>query len=152
MPHAQLRLVGTGPELPTLKKFVQDHHMNNVQFYNFVSPQEKNELLQTSWVFVTPSSLEGWGITVIEANACNLPAIAFDVPGLRESIQHNRTGYLARDQAEMQAMILTLLKDSKLRHALGKNAHQWSTNFTWKKTAQKTMKILQELHHEHAKG
>ncbi len=148
IPKATLRLVGTGPELPALREHVRKHKIPHVHFYEFVTPQEKNDLLQSSWIFVTPSSLEGWGITVIEANACGLPAIAFDVPGLRESIKHNKTGYLVRDQTTMQAAIITFLQNKKLREQLGKNAKQWSTHFSWQKTAEKTMRLIKDITHD----
>ena len=43
---------------------------------------------------VTTSIREGWGITILEANACGIPSIAYDVPGLRESIIDGKTGLI----------------------------------------------------------
>lgn len=39
---------------------------------------------------------EGWGITVIEANACGVPVIGYKVEGTREAIKHEETGLFGR--------------------------------------------------------
>lgn len=47
-------------------------------------------------VFVAPSRLEAFGQTALEAQACGTPAVAFDNSGLRDTIAHKQTGYLAQ--------------------------------------------------------
>lgn len=47
-------------------------------------------------VFVAPSRLEALGQTALEAQACGTPAVAFDNSGLRDTIAHKQTGYLAQ--------------------------------------------------------
>ncbi len=145
IPGAQLLLVGTGEALPLLKKTVHEQHISHVLFYDFVTEQTKKQLLERAWLYVTPSSLEGWGITVIEANACGLPAIAFNVPGLNEAIQNNTTGYLVRNEHDMQEKITILLTNKTLRTRLGENAKTWSKNFSWETTAKKTLQLLQKI-------
>ena len=41
--------------------------------------------------------------------------------------------------------IINLLKNSKLREKLGRNAIKWSRNFSWEETSNKTMEILKKL-------
>ena len=40
--------------------------------------------------------IEGWGITVIEANACGTPVIASNVKGLKDSVVDGNTGWLVK--------------------------------------------------------
>ncbi len=147
IPDIRLYLVGSGPELGSLKTLVQKEKIHHVTFYDFVTEQQKITLLQEAWIFVTPSSLEGWGITVIEANACGLPAVSFNVPGLREAIQHQKTGFVVPDQEAMQNALIELIKNPTLRAKLGKNAMQWSKKFTWDKAAEQTMRLFIEVTH-----
>ena len=52
-----------------------------------------------------PSLHEGWGISVIEANAYKTPSIGFKVPGLSDSIVDGTTGYLCNDEEDMVAKV-----------------------------------------------
>lgn len=47
-------------------------------------------------VFVAPSHQEAFGKTIAEALACGTPAVAYDIGGPQEIIQHRKTGYLSR--------------------------------------------------------
>lgn len=112
-----------------------------------VSEEEKVQILNKAWVFVTPSMKEGWGISIIEANACGTPAIAYDVPGLRDSIKDGETGLLVPDgNIELLAKaIVKLLSNSELRARLSGNALEWSSSFSWDKSAEDFTKILDEV-------
>ena len=67
---------------------------DRVRFLGYVSQADKIALLREAWVHVLTSSKEGWGISVLEAAACGTATIASDVPGLRDSVVHGRTGWL----------------------------------------------------------
>ncbi len=90
--------------------------------------------------------IEGWGITVIEANACGTPVIASDVLGLRDSVSKDLTGKLIEPRnIDLWAETMTdLISDHKLREKLGKNSHLWSQNYDWTVSAQRLMSIMQQ--------
>lgn len=71
------RIVGSGPEANTLKKLASSLGLeNNVIFHGRLeSHKEIFSLMKSSKVFVLPSTREGFGIVVLEANACSLPVI-----------------------------------------------------------------------------
>ena len=142
---AQLYIFGRGEAERELKRLTKGLKLEkNIKFFGFVSENKKLELLQKSWIFVTPSYKEGWGIVVLEANACGVPAISFDVPGLRDSILNNKTGYLVNSENEMLEKILVLIKDKKLRDKMSKEAYKWSRNFSWDNTADRTLEIMKK--------
>lgn len=73
-------IVGDGPEKNSLKKLVHDLGLEaNITFYKFF---EKHEdvfaLMKASKMLVLPSIREGFGLVVLEANACGLPVITTD--------------------------------------------------------------------------
>ena len=105
---------------------------------------QKVELLQKAWILVFPSVREGFGLTVIEANACGTPAVVTNVPGLRSTVKDCETGILVppRDVGAMAEAVIQLLKDEKLRNRLSSNAVEWSRNFNWDRTAEQTLNIL----------
>lgn len=110
---------------------------SSVEFHDEVSEEEKFRLLHEAWIFATPSMKEGWGITVVEANACGTLAIGYDVPGLRDSIIDGYNGLLVEkgDITSLGNSIIELIKNEELRNKLNSNAIEWSGNFSWDKSA-----------------
>jgi glycosyltransferase involved in cell wall biosynthesis len=58
----------------------------HVRFLRHVGEKEKFEEMAKSWVLLVPSSREGWGMIVPEANYVGTPAIGYNSPGLSESL------------------------------------------------------------------
>jgi glycosyltransferase involved in cell wall biosynthesis len=90
--------------------------------------------------------IEGWGITVIEANACGTPVIASNINGLKDSTQHGVTGILVpvRDVRAMQEAIRSLFSNSRMRAKFAKDALTWSSNFQWKQSGEQLDVLLQK--------
>ena len=109
-----------------------------------VSETVKAKVLGESWVMLQPSMIEGWGITVIEANASGTPVIASDVSGLRDSIIHDKTGVLVApgNVNEFALAMSHFITDEKYRTLLTKNALNWSQKFTWDRSADAFYKII----------
>ena len=146
IPNAKLHIAGSGIVENELKSYSCNIGIaENVIFHGFVDENKKKDLLKSSWVFVNPSSMEGWGVTVIEANAVSVPSISFNVPGLREAIRNNETGFIVNNKKEMINKLILLLTNKNLREKLGRNALLWSRKFSWDETARKTLEILKKL-------
>lgn len=147
IPRSRLLIIGSGDAKGELESLVAQLDLkNHIKFTNYVQEKEKVRLLSKAWVCVNPSLKEGWGITVIEANACGTPAIAYDVPGLRDSILDGKTGILVKENGNFEKLaeaILAILKDEELRKKLSKNALEWSKEFTWDKSAREFEKVME---------
>lgn len=144
-PKARLSIAGWGENINELKELTSKLKLeNSVKFLERISEQEKIKLLGQSWVMLQPSSFEGWGITVIEANACGTPVIASNTIGLRDSVSNNQTGLLfpARDYQKMADLMEYLIDDKKLLKKLSEKAHQWSKKFEWDYQANTFIDIL----------
>jgi len=84
------------------------------------------ERMQHAWIITSTSMIEGWGMTVTEAAACGTPCIAYDVPGLRDSIIDGRTGILVKKNGSIKRLAETMievLKDKQLREMLLSGLH-----------------------------
>ncbi len=142
-PDVQLDLVGDGDARPELEQLVADLGLaDNVSFYGFVDERIKGRIMCSATVFATPSMHEGWGLSVIEANAFGCPAVAYNVPGLKVAIRDGETGLLAEDDAGFRDAIGALLRDPALRAQLSRQALEWATHFDWQVSAQKTLELL----------
>jgi glycosyltransferase involved in cell wall biosynthesis len=115
-----------------------------VRLHGFVEHEKKVELLRRAWVLVTASAAEGWGLTTLEAAACATPSVALGVGGLAEAVEHERTGLLARDSADMVVQARRILADAELRERLGANALQRAQDLGWEHTVRRTLAVLDE--------
>ena len=86
---------------------------------------------------IAPSVREGWGISVLEANAQGTPAVGYNVPGLRDSIVDNVTGLLVppSDYKALSKALVGLLSESNTWQKLSSNAEEWSRKFSWDDSA-----------------
>ncbi|MBI2326779.1 glycosyltransferase family 4 protein [Candidatus Curtissbacteria bacterium] len=105
---------------------------DKVKFTGFIPESQKIELLKKAKVVLIPSIREGWGLVATETSALGAVPIAYNVPGLRDSIANGKTGILTETnpQALAQAAIDVLKKD-QLRKRLAKNGYLWSQKFSW---------------------
>ncbi len=130
-PQLALWIVGTGDALAALKERVKEKDW--VSLYGFADEPTKAELLSRAWVFATSTSKEGFGLTVIEANAHGLPAVGIDVAGIRDSISDGYSGLLVDEHTAhaLASAIERLVSDDELREKLSKNALEWAQRFSW---------------------
>jgi glycosyltransferase involved in cell wall biosynthesis len=108
-PEARLWIVGTGPMERHLTRIAS----SSVEFLGRVSDDEKFQLYGRAHALVVTSVREGWGMVVSEAAAMGTPAIAYDVPGLRDSVRA-AGGILVPPSATALARRLSRLMDSGL--------------------------------------
>ncbi len=144
-PDARLTIAGDGESFLKLFKLVKNLGLgNSVVFKGRVSEEEKYKLLSEAWVCIQPSSFEGWGITVIEANACGTPVVASDVKGLRDSVRDDLTGYLveAKNVDIFAKAMKYLIVNNDERRRLSKNCEFWSRQFSWDRSASDFMSLV----------
>lgn len=122
-------------------------HLRHIEFQTNLSQYDKKMLMSKAKALVYTSVREGWGQTVLEAAACGAPSVAYNVPGLRDSVKHMETGLLVKpgDVEGLAKAIITLLTDTDLWKKLSENAFRYAQNFDWDKTAEAFLKILKEV-------
>jgi glycosyltransferase involved in cell wall biosynthesis len=81
-PDARLWVIGDGYLRTALKQL----YLDGVTFYGYINGDTKNKLLARAHMILVPSVREGWGLVVTVANAMGTPAVAYNVPGLRDSV------------------------------------------------------------------
>lgn len=144
----RLVIVGDGPERARLEATAGP----GVHFAGHVSHVEKERLLGAAWALVHPSLLEGWGLVVLEAAGHGTPTLAFDVPGVRDSVVHGSTGLLADSEDAFVWNWLALASDARRRGALGRQAQARARLFSWKATADRFEVVALEAVEHHRSG
>lgn len=93
MPHKRLVVVGDGPELKNLRKMAG----RNTEFTGFLSTREVNEYVGKAKAFMF-SSVEPFGIAVVEAQAAGTPVIAYAGGAAVEIVKQGQTGMFFYEQ------------------------------------------------------
>ncbi len=110
---AKLLLVGDGPDRSNCEKLARE--LNIINDVKFLGKQvELVPLLSASDLFLMPSQSESFGLSALEAMACELPVISSSVGGLPELVVHGETGYIAEigDIERMAKYAVELLTNS----------------------------------------
>ncbi len=145
-PKLTLDIAGTGPCLGHLMAYAEDAGQSGaVRFLGQVSDLERDDLFTQAWLMVVPSSHEGWGLTVLEANLCGCPALGFRVPGLVDSIVPGQTGWLADGPAHLTEAIGAALKSLShpdARAAQARRCQEWAGGFSWQRSAERLAGII----------
>ena len=151
VPGARLEIAGEGDHRPTLEEEIDRRGLRDrVTLHGFVEEDDKAELYGRAWVTLTASSAEGWCLTVMEAAACGTPSAALRVGGLEESIVDEQTGVLAEAPDELAAKVRELLRDPERRERLGEAAEARARGFTWDRTAEENLAVLERAAEEPA--
>tara|TARA_B100000886_G_scaffold177420_1_gene121598 strand:- start:787 stop:1872 length:1086 start_codon:yes stop_codon:yes gene_type:complete len=141
--------IGDGDERKNLEKLKRELKLdNNVKLIFSSTEQEKVALLEKSDVFVMPSvvykkSVEGFGITYIEAASYGTPSIGGIYGGEGDAIKSGQTGYLCNGN-DLNALYDTLSKILLNDHykELGTNALNFSKNFSWNIIVKKYIELI----------
>jgi glycosyltransferase involved in cell wall biosynthesis len=145
LPNAKLVIIGDGPELTNLKSVSARLELDDaIEFTGRIETDKMVETLNRSHLFMNASPKEGWGLTVVEANACGVPVVGSDRPGLRDSILHKKTGFLVEygDVEGFAARALELLTDGELWERMSRAGLEWARSMTWERTGQEMERLF----------
>jgi glycosyltransferase involved in cell wall biosynthesis len=114
-PSIKVIIVGDGPEMNNLKQLTKSLNLtSNITFKGYIKKSEDMlSLMKSSKVFVLPSTREGFGIVVLEANASGIPVITVNKKdnASKDLIQDGKNGYVCRlDEKDIADSILKALK------------------------------------------
>lgn len=142
-PELSAVVVGEGPQEDLLRKLAGELGVSSqVQFAGRVEEKELIDLYRRSWLLVSASSAEGWGMTITEAAACGTPAVATRIAGHVDAISENNSGLLADSYEEFKDQIAQVIRSDDLRKQLGDGALEHSRQFTWTRCAYDTLMPL----------
>lgn len=139
-------VVGDGPERNKLEKLRDDLKLTDtVEFAGFMDGYtELISTMKASKLLVLPSEREGFGMVVVEANACGVPVVVVDYPmnAAKDLVKAGQNGYISKPDPEdlAKTIIKTLGNRKKMRDSSKAN----SLEYDWDKIVDKLEHVYKE--------
>ncbi len=139
-----LIIAGRGPAEKQLKELVKKLKLRGkVKFAGFVAEKEKPLYYSAADLFITASTTETYGMTVIEAMACGTPVVAADASAFPELIIEGYNGYLFSPHDPKS--LARVIKYHKFPRAMRKNARKFAENYSHEKAGDLLEKVYFDL-------
>jgi len=153
VPGAKLVIAGSGREKDNLSRQLQSLNITNSAFMVGRLTKEKvAQLMAAANVFVLPSKMESFGLSLLEASAAGVPVVCSNAGGVPEVFQDgfNALLYPPGDDNAMAKAIICLIQDRELAKTISANAVETASKFTWEMTAERTLRVYKEVLQEKA--
>jgi glycosyltransferase involved in cell wall biosynthesis len=143
-------IIGDGPERRSLEGLTAKLGLNdNVDFMGFVDQDGLTAQMKSSKVLVLPSVREGFGLVIVEANACMLPVISIshEMSAVRELIEDGVNGFLISNFSpdQIAEAVLKIVQDDELRNKLAENGFKMSKRYAWSDISKNIIDTYEKL-------
>lgn len=142
-------IIGTGEQ----ERYLQNlcHQLNatdNIKFLGFIENKKLPKYYCAADIFVRPSLQEGFGISFIEAMACNIPVIGSKTGGIVDIINDKVDGVLVQpgDVDDLYNKIKLLIENEDLRKEIARNGYKKAIeNYGWEIIGDKILKLYKKI-------
>ena len=140
-----------GAEVARLEELARGLGVADSLIFLGAKPQEALPLYYSAAdLFALPSRYESFGLTAVEAAACGLPALAFDVGGVSQAVREGVSGYLIAD-GDINAYADKMREMLEAKHERPhRQATAWAESFAWTRIAVAELDIWARLRHQAA--
>ena len=147
-------IVGSGEERDALARLAMELGVaERVRFLSGVTDDELPAIYNAATVYLgvsrlEPRSVEGFGISLVEASACGLPVIGGRSGGIPDTVRDGETGLLAdpTSHSDVAEAVDAVLSDESLAHALGSaGRHAVESHFNWERVARDMIGLGEEF-------
>ncbi|OLD39956.1 MAG: hypothetical protein AUI57_01250 [Candidatus Rokubacteria bacterium 13_1_40CM_2_68_8] len=145
IPHAQIRIVGAGPESARLRALHRELRLDGgAVLLGEVTRRTLAVEYMRAHCFCLPTVQEGFGLVFAEAMAAGLPVVACHAAAVPEIVEDRHTGFLVspRSPDELASALETLLMNEKLREDFGRAAAQRVEAFGLPRVARRFLETL----------
>jgi glycosyltransferase involved in cell wall biosynthesis len=149
-PNLQLFISGNpdkqkGPLFPDPRPVAADLGMSGQIIYRFVEEEDKPAIYSGASLFVFPSVYEGFGLPPLEAMGCGTPVVCSNRTSLPEVVGDAAITVDPDDTRAFVDAIRRVLTDEALQNDLRARSLARAKQFSWRKTAQETLAVYEEV-------
>lgn len=145
---ATLVAAGSGKQKPFRQLSSSLGIASRVIFTGFVDNVTLQKLYSVCDIYVCPSRLEGFGLTILDAMAAGKPVVATRVGAIPELIEQGKNGFLAQDnnETELATAIIQILDSSSHAEAMGENNRKKAQmHYSWEIAGRRVAEVYAEL-------
>ncbi len=117
--------------------------LKNVRVMGNVPDGDLPRLYTSFDVMLFPSSYEGFGLPILEAQRCGIPVLTMSDARIPEEVK--REAITCGGLNGMAEKALELLLDTDMRRRISEEALRYASQFAWNDTVMETLKIYDEL-------
>jgi phosphatidylinositol alpha-1,6-mannosyltransferase len=152
-PEILYAIIGRGECLESLQSLTAELNINDhVQFLTEVTDPQMIQCYQQSDVFILPNrtignDIEGFGMVLVEAQACGKPVIAGDSGGTKETMLLNESGFVidCTDEQLISNTITKLLADPEYSQQMGNIGRKHvEAELDWQAHVQKASQLFNQ--------
>ena len=117
--------------------------LDDVKVLGFVPEKKIQELYNSFDVFIFPSSYEGFGIPILEAQRCGIPTFIMEDARIPEETA--KFAIRCGSPEDMANKVMALFHDKSKYSKISKNGMKYAEKFTWEKFVDSYLKIYEAL-------
>ena len=137
---------GNGYGSEAIHEFIRAESLGDrVKLLGYIDEAQLARLYQAASVFLFPSLEEGFGIPVLEAMAGGVPVVTSNVSSMPEVGGEASLYVDPHDAADIAQKVVQAVEDSALRAGLVQKGLSRASEFTWRRTAQATLAVYEEV-------
>ena len=133
------------PNYPEVGRTLDQANKDRVIAVGKVPEQDLVDLYSGARCFVSPSLVEGFGLTYLEAQGNQLPILASDIPVANEILGNSAFFFNPRDIKDLISKLNRLLSNEDLRADLIAKGRVNLQRFSWEITARQTEEIYRNI-------
>jgi len=145
--RARLLVIGDGPQRRMLERFARSLELDHAVLF-LGHREDVLRIMPHLDVLWLGSDYEGLPNAVMEAMACGVPVVATDIPGCRELVTEDETGFLVpvAGRAERARQTDKILRDPELARRLGQAGREKvSKEFTVERMVKSHFELYREI-------
>ncbi len=146
MPDWRLDIFGQGEWREMLQSMIDERGLQDVVRLNNPTKNIGDEYVDSSIIVMT-SNYEGFGMVLVEAMSCGVPAVSFDCKcGPAEIISQHDGGLVVKngDIEGLAEAIVKLMKDEELRKKMGESAKRVVETYSEERVMKKWIDLYEE--------
>lgn len=130
------------------KEFAEVAKKEGVEYLGRVSEEEKIRAYQEAWVLISTSYIEGWGMTIVEANSCGTPTVAYATGAIPEIIRNGYNGFTVdyKNFDKMAEKIDYIISDENIMKKFSINSLEESKKYDWNIAANEYKRFINEVY------
>jgi len=147
----RLHIIGGGPKIKLIRQLVYKLELASCTWIpGEISHSAVPDYLNQFEIACFPSTVmgESFGVSVIEASACEIPVVASNIGGLPEVVVDNQTGFLVepKNVQVLAEKLYQLVLNQNLRERMGKAGRKFvSKNYEWDENLRRMGKFMLEM-------